>query len=587
MTTNFLRLGYRAPWSGANTRDYLSALFLVIFIFPAACATGAGKSTFPCQGTIISPSDDIVGIINTGTKGQTFCIEGEHRISETIQVRSGQSLIGTTSDSRISGAVVLSPWQTTSTTGVYSYAGSYAQTDPHQQNQYDTHGGNICYSVTTYLDDLFFRTNPSNDQRIMRVLSQAEVDPTQPITTQGQAVTAGEAGRFFFDYTNHVIYVSLPGNRDPNTVTLDLSISLNNPNGDSVLYGPGQTNVTLQNLFIEKSMNYGIYAGMGWTLKDMTVRFIHNTGIYGMRGTSAQPATIEDSLLTNVGKLALNATFSTNLTITRSEMSWNNIANFRTTAGATGSGVCGGYKDAGAFHIFDEVGTQSQPAVVITKVWSHDNIADGLWSDGGTQYTQITDSTFNGNERFGYFHEISCQVLFTGNTVYGNGFPLKNTDIPLGGGGVDVSDSNYGTFSSNLIYGNDAGFAFHLSLQPGHADMLSNTCLGASNDDDTSNSLKYNTVSSNAIYSCSANSSIGKVWNAGGSLNSRDDQYQSNNYHLVSTTSNSFVDDSSSGKGLPQDWATWQLGDRDSQGTLTVGCMHTAIKRSQQARDVE
>jgi hypothetical protein len=570
-----LARGYRkVRFPIAMIRDCFAPLIFACLVFPSAFATGAGQSNIPCQGTVISPTDDIVGIINNGKQGQTFCIEGEHRISQTIQIRSGQSLIGTTSDSRISGAVVLSPWQATTTPGVYFYNGPYAQSKPHQQMQYDQGGQNICYWVSTYLDDIFFRTDPTNDQRIMRVLSQAEVDPTQSITTQGQAVTAGEAGRFFFDYTNHVIYVSLPGNQDPNTATVDLAISLNNPNGDSVLYGPGQTNVTLQNLFIEKSMNYGIYAGMGWTLKDMTVRFIHNTGIYGMRGTATQPATIDHSLLTNVGKLALNAALSANLTITNSEMSWNNIANFLSTDGATGSGVCKGYTDAGAFHIYDEIGTQKQPAVVINNVWSHDNIADGLWSDGGTQYTQITNSTFNGNERFGYFHEISCQVLFTGNTVYSNGYPLKNTDIPLGGGGVDVSDSNYGTFSSNLIYGNDAGFAFHLSLQSQHADMLSNPCLGANGDGDTSNTLKYNTVSSNAIYSCSTHSPIGKVWGPGGPLNSLNNQYQSNSYHFPDATSNWFTDATEADQSISEDWSAWQQGDHDTKGSLTAGCTY-------------
>jgi len=100
---------------------------------PAPTTTGAGKSGIPCQGTIISPTDDIVSIINNGTPGQTFCIEGEHRITSTIYVKSGQSLIGTTTNSRISGAVVLSPWQPTSTQGVYYYDGPYANTQPHQQ----------------------------------------------------------------------------------------------------------------------------------------------------------------------------------------------------------------------------------------------------------------------------------------------------------------------------------------------------------------------------------------------------------------------------------------------------------------------
>jgi hypothetical protein len=553
-------------------RQCLSVLLFTFASLSAAFATGAGQSNIPCQGTVISPADDLASIINNGTQGQTFCIEGEHRISKTIQIRSGQSLIGTTPNARISGAVVLSPWRATGTEGVYYYDGPYAQTKPHQQMVYNKGGQNICYWVTTYLDDLFFRTSPHDDRRVMRVLSEAEVQPGAKITTQGQAVTGGEAGRFFFDYKHHVIYLSLPGNLDPNSATVDLAISLNNPSGDSVLYGPGQTNVTLQNLFIEKSMNYGIYSGLGWTLKDMTVRFIHNVGIYGMRGTPGQPAIIDDTWLTNVGKLALNAAFSADLTITNSEMSWNNIANFRSTNGATGSGVCKGYTDAGAFHIYNEIGTKTQPAVVINNVWSHDNLSDGLWSDGGTQYVQITNSILNGNERYGYYHEASCQILFNGNTAYDNGFPIKNADII--GGGVDANDSNYGTYTDNVVYGNVPGQAFHLTLQSVHADMLMNKCLHARNDNDTTHSLEHNQVVGNDIYECSAYSSIGKVWGTGGPLNSRHNQYQSNNYYLPDSSSNWFVDANEKQDDVPEDWSTWQQGDHDTQGTLTIGCHH-------------
>jgi uncharacterized repeat protein (TIGR03803 family) len=549
----------------------LAVVFFTFIVLPVAFATGAGKSNVPCQGTIISPTDDIVSIINNGTPGQTFCIEGEHRITSTIHVKPGQSLIGTTTNSRISGAVVLSPWQPTSTQGVYYYDGPYANTQPHQQEQYHNGGPNVCYWVSTYLDDLFFRTDANNDQRIMRVLSQTEVDPTHPVTTPGQAVTAGEAGRFFFDYLNHRIYVSLPNNRDPNTATVDLAISLNDANGDSLIRGVGQSNIALQNLFIEKGMDYGIAAGTGWTLKDMTIRFIHNIGAFNVIGTVAQPATIDDTLFTNNGQQGLQSGWlTTSLTVTNSEMSWNNIANFQMTNGQTGNGVCTNSGDAGAFDIYADIGTSSQPSVIIDHLWSHDNIADGLRSDRGTQYTQITNSTLNGNERFGYFHEISCQVLFSGNTVYDNGYPLKNHNIA--GGGVEVTDSNYGTFSSNLIYGNDAGFGLYLTFMGDHPFMDSNPCLGAKNGNDTSHSLEYNQVLSNTIYSCSGPSAIGKVWGGGGPLNSRGNVYQSNQYHLPDGTSNWFVDADAADKLVPQDWSTWQQGNHDTEGTLTAGC---------------
>ena len=68
--------------------------------------------------------------------------------------------------------------------------------------------------------------------------------------------------------------------------------------------------------------------------------------------------------------------------------------------------------------------------------------------------------------------------------------------------------------------------------------------------------------------------SIGKVWGPGGTLNSRGNQYQSNHYYLADSTSDWFSDADSTGNYVPQDWNTWQQGNHDSQGALTVGCTY-------------
>jgi hypothetical protein len=159
---------------------------------------------------------------------------------------------------------------------------------------------------------------------------------------------------------------------------------------------------------------------------------------------------------------------------------------------------------------------------------------------------QITNSTFNGNERYGYLHEASCQILFSNNTAHHNRKPLKNPGITSGG--VNVSDSNYGTFSSNPLYDNYAGFAFHLTFQKRHHKMDINQCLGGKSDDDTSNSLKHNHVVSNTIYTCEGDVSIGKLYGKGGTLNSRGNRFQSNHYHLADSTSDWFADADSDGK---------------------------------------
>jgi hypothetical protein len=104
--------------------------------------------------------------------------------------------------------------------------------------------------------------------------------------------------------------------------------------------------------------------------------------------------------------------------------------------------------------------------------------------------------------------------------------------------------------------------------------MTRNKCLGAHNSHDTSNALKYNQVTNNTIYNCLGDTSIGKVWGPGGTLNSRGNQYEGNNYHLADSTSKWFSDATKTGNYVPQDWNTWQAENHDTQGTLSVGCKY-------------
>ncbi len=106
--------------------------------------------------------------------------------------------------------------------------------------------------------------------------------------------------------------------------------------------------------------------------------------------------------------------------------------------------------------------------------------------------------------------------------------------------------------------------------------MQDNQCLHAHYDTDTSGVIEDNQVVSNAIYECSGEQSIGKAWGPGGSLNSRGNQYQSNQYHVADSTSSWFADADSADQYVSEDWTAWQQGNHDSQGALTVGCTYTS-----------
>jgi hypothetical protein len=353
--------------------------------------------------------------------GATLCIYGEHRITSTLVAKSGQSWIGVDGDARISGAQPLTDWQPAQP-GVWVYRGQWASL-PNQPNQCTpiSPGVDACYLVSTYEDDVFY-----SDQRMMRVLSLDQLTSAAPLPP-GQAPTDGEVGRLFFDYDNQQIYID----QDPSAASVDLAVldvliaaGAATATCNTVPGGARATNVTLQNLFVEKALFAGVDAhnARGWSYQDLTVRFAHVSGITGGGGIESQRVVYNRVLITNNGRYGISSGGSW-ITIQDSGLSWNNIANYRRIA-ATGSGTpCdvqpgrpGGYWGAGATKFVLSQGTPSDPGLRIDGLNSHHNLGDGFWTDIHNQYVAVA---------------------------------IKNTDVV--GGGISVNDSNNGFFHDNLL----------------------------------------------------------------------------------------------------------------------------------------
>ncbi|MFO0566266.1 MAG: right-handed parallel beta-helix repeat-containing protein [Polyangiaceae bacterium] len=514
---------------------------------------GAGKSSYVCPpgaNVVVQASDDLELAVAAAKANDILCIHGEHRIQNTLQPKSGQRWIGI-GDARISGAVKLAGFTKSGAAWVTS---ALPSTTPHKKLHYA--GATLCYPEAEYQDDVFIRKPGGDSQRLFRVLSLTELTQTGPLA-DGLLEPSVSAGRFFFDYANGKLYLSV----DPTGAEVDLAVV-------DVLIGqtPAPTGLVLQNLTLEKALSVGILANNGkeYTLEDLTVRFVHNRGLYMPSGTSAaKRSVLRGSLITNNGQYGIDSTANW-LKLEGTEISHNNIAGYRDKSGTK----CTGYFAAGAVKFVKSNGAPGQPGLWLDGVDSHDNVGDGFWTDVHNRHVLVENSHFHHNERHGYFHEISCEIELRNSTLNDNGKAIM-TDLALQGQGLYVSDASNGNFHHNLIYGNAAG-GVRLELVVGHDNMQGVACISPppANATDTSNALMGNQVHDNQIYACNAYAAGADDNVASGLatlLAPRNNTFSANQYH-VADSGNHWID------VTPKNAAAWASVDKTGQ--VVTGCDH-------------
>lgn len=500
---------------------------------------GIQMTTCPNDSIDIWPGDDIAGIINAAYPGTRFCIHGLHRPTESLAPKNGQVLFGE-DDARISGARELTAWSLFES-GIWVYSGEYA-TQENIVDVYTTDNRVACYEVSTYQDDVFY-----DDQRMMRVLSLDQLRGVDALP-EGQGETEAEFGRFFFDYAADQIYID----QDPTAVTVDLSFL-------DVLVDADSRDVRIMNLTAEKARSAIIDARLGtsWKIEDVTIRFAHNTGIYTGPGEESAPFLIMRSLITNNGQAGIigPAKF---LEIRDSELSWNNIANYRITAD---DGECGSFEGtAGARIVGGYVGSVDQPSLRIVNLDAHHNLTDAVHTDIHAQWIVVGNSNFHDNERVGLAHEIGCEAEVAYNSFTNNGFPLKNEDSR--GGGIVAFVSNYLNIHDNVFRNNWPLGVFLVHDE--HANMTGIPCMVVAADDDVSDGLRHNIVENNKFALCAGFS--------GGSsdtdLATRDNFFIGNRY-LLPDTSRFWWRDAEDLGFLT--WTDWQSGGQDLTGAVYQG----------------
>jgi hypothetical protein len=342
----------------------------------------------------------------------------------------------------------------------------------------------------------------------------------------------------------------------------------------SLIDGKGVPRVTISNLLVQKALGDGITTGPGWTVNDVTARYVHGAGIEVGAGSQASPTTLTRVLATNNGLygLAGNGTW---VVIKDSEISWNNIANHMRVVVGTGTGCDymtgkpGGYWGAGgAKLVHAQGGSTSNPDLQLVNAQVHDNIGPGSWTDVNDRFVLVQGGRFYANEWSGYDHEIGCEIEITGAEIDHNGRPIKNTGMQ--GAGISINDSNGANIHDNTIHDNGAG-AIELLYQQNHTGVAGMTCVTPApvNDSDTSHVLENNSVTNNRAFSCAAAPVAGMAYGSTELLVSRHNAFDHNAYAVSDTTAHMWADPG------PIAWSAWNALGLDTSGTVVSPCTYT------------
>ncbi len=265
--------------------------------------------------------------------------------------------------------------------------------------------------------------------------------------------SAPDAG-YFFDYAADKIYI----NRTPVGQVLELT----DIKSDGIR--SSASGITLRNVWVEKFAGNCTDLGSGAQLDNVTIFGCHSHGARMKTGSITR-----DSYIAWQGTMGSFGS-GIGLLLENNEFAYNNQAGFGTVNG-------------GPWHAGNTKFASTTNLKVTGNYMHHSRFSDGFWTDINNVNSEVWNNRFSFNDRFGYFHEISCSINVHHNTFEGNGSD-----------GIRVSDSNDGTFAFNT-FKNNKGRAVNLSLQS--HNMALPKCLGTNLVRDVSNTMKRNSVHDN------------------------------------------------------------------------------------------
>ncbi|CAN5139765.1 hypothetical protein BH20ACT22_BH20ACT22_01860 [soil metagenome] len=265
--------------------------------------------------------------------------------------------------------------------------------------------------------------------------------------------SAPDAG-FFFDYAADKVFI----NRTPVGQVLELT------DIKSAGIQSSASGITLRNVRVEKFAGNCTDLGSGAQLDNVTIFGCHSHGARMKAGS-----TTRDSYIAWQGTMGSFGS-GIGLLLQNNEFAYNNHAGFGTANG-------------GPWHAGNTKFASTTNLKVTGNYMHHSRFSDGFWTDINNVNSEVWNNRFSFNDRFGYFHEISCSINLHHNTFEGNGSD-----------GIRVSDSNDGVFAFNT-FKNNKGRSVNLSLQS--HNMALPKCLGTNTTRDVSNTMKRNSVHDN------------------------------------------------------------------------------------------
>jgi parallel beta-helix repeat protein len=468
---------------------------------PQPTSTASGSSTSkpdPSGAVALAPGDNLQSAVNESPAGTTFLLKNGHYSEVEITPKTGDTFTGQSrANVVLSGARHLEGW---TRSGALWVVGG--------QNQHGTTGGE-CQTVSPRCDrpeELFL------DSQLLKNVA---------------SVGAVTKGSWFFDYTNHQIYMG----DDPAGHTVETSVT-------SFIFGGTAGKVTIQHLTVERAASPtsagaidGRY-GTGWVIDDVTARENHGDGItLGSKSTARNFAALNNGM-EGIGAGVCCGEHGANtvgVLFEDGEVAGNNTAGYDPGWGGGGSKFV------------------ATDGLVVQRLSVHDNNGPGLWTDISNVNTTYQDNVVTNNWGAGIFHEISYHAVIRNNTVRGNGFRMGTW---LFDAGITISAS-----SDVEVFGNTVQDCYNGITGVMQARGAGHTLTNLSVHDNTIQMTRGVTGIS---------SGVPGSWYA-----SAGNRFAGNKYVVSSSVDEPFSF-GTSGAGSTMSFQAWQQLGQDSGGSLNA-----------------
>lgn len=455
---------------------------------------GPDSAYVPPAGVPVAVGQLTQSLLDAHPEGTTFVVAaGVHRLTSRLRPRTGQQFHG------MPGAVLdgSKPVSHFTNTGGLWISGGH-------NHSYSTHGScRSGYTACGMTEAVFVNGEP-----LWQVATRAELAP----------------GRFVFDRaTGELILFDDPTGKSVHLTVASAAIAGRRSDGSLA------NNVVVRNLVIRRFATKAQHGAVnteyasGWVIERNTI--VQNSGA----GVVADSASIvRSNRINDNGQLGIGGHGEGGL------VEGNEIARNHT------NGFSIGWEAGGSKWTHTR-------GLVVRNNYVHDNAGPGLWTDIENIHTRYEGNVVTANSEAGIFHEISYDVVITGNKISANGFGNPRWGY---GAGIQIAGSPRAVISGNVVDRNARGITL-IQQSRGSGDY------GPHEISDT-------TVTENTI--TMATGFTGLVQDVGDTsyFTTRNNQFTKNTYVIASSLSKPF--EWRNGTKSVAEWRTFHSADGPFSG---------------------